>query len=895
MSDRVNPDWRAEVRARLAGLGLRPEAEAQMIEEMAQHLEEQYEEMSATGDAASARNALLARLRDQSLDRVARGPRRRPAGLARVAQWLEHAGGLRRDIAHSARSLARSPGVAVPAIVALALGIGLTSAMFSVVYDVLIKGLPFRDGDRIAMVSQTDPAAPADQQDAMSLAQFDAYHARQRAFELFGAYYIGNSNVNGGDRPDRLETVRITPDAMEVTGVRPLLGRPLQTSDDVADAPLVALIGYQTWIDRFAADSSVLGRTLIVNGRHHTIIGVMPRGFAYPSVAHVWMPLRVDRSTMTDGGPDVMVVGRLRRGVSMDAANTDFRAIAATIAADQVDSTSRHMRPIVQSFVRNTIRGQVFTLLYAMLVAVGLVLLVACANVANLLLHRAADRMKEIGVLAALGASRVAIVRRALVESALLATVAAGLGIAIAVVFMRVYNHAMPANERPFWIDIRLYPPVLAFTAGCAIVAGMLAGLLPALQSARIDVAAILKEDVHGVSALRIGRVSRTVVVVEVAMASAMLVAAGFIMKSIINLAHLDPGFRSAGVMTARVTLATSDTVRRAQFFATLDRELSAARGVDAYSIGSGVPGTTDWGGARFEIEGRTYSPSTRRPMARTLAVSEGFFPAFDVKMIRGRRIEATDRTGRERVAVVSERFARTYFPRSDPVGMHIRVTNGPSATAGERLTIVGVMPTLFASMLAENPYPPEILTSFWQERNPGTATVAVVGAVDPAATLRTIVASLDRDVPLYDVASMDERLESSMWAMRLFGGTFVVFGISAIILAAIGLYAVMAFSVSRRSRELGIRLALGATRARLLRMICAQASLTIGVGMTIGVLLGGILARALRSVLFGVTANDPIVYASVGTLLAAVALFACLVPANRVTRLNPVNALRSD
>lgn len=887
-------DWRADVRARLAGLSLTPEAEAQIVDEVAGHLEAQYEEMCAHGVPAAARVALLAQLREQSFDHVASGRRRRVSRSRRALQWLERAGGLRRDVAHAARSLARSPGVTIPAVIALALGIGLTSAMFSVVYDILIKGPNFRDGGRIAMVSQLDPALPAFAQDAMPLASFDAYRARQRSFELFGAYYIGNANVSGGDRPDRLQSVRITPDAMDLTNVRPLLGRALQSADDAIDAPLVALIGYQTWVDRFAADSGVIGKTLLVNGRHHTIVGVMPQGFAYPNAVQLWMPLRVDRATMQGDGPDVSVIGRLRRGVSMTAANADFRTIATAIAAERTDSTSRNMRPMVQSFVRNTIRGPVFTLMYGMLAAVGLVLLVACANVANLLLHRAADRMKEIGVLTAMGASRGAIIRRALVESTLLAGIGAVLGIAIAMVFMRVYTHELPVEARPFWIDFQLYPPVLAFTVGCAILAGVLAGLLPALQSAKIDVTAILKDDVHGVSALRIGRLSRSVIVVEVAVASGMLLAAGFITRNIINLMHLDPGYRTAGVMSGRVALTTPDSVRRAQFFAGLDHALATTPGVRDYVIGSGVPGVADWGGARFDVEGRTDPRGARRPIVRTLAVTDGFFSTLDLKMLRGRGIQATDRTGRERVAVVSDKFARANFPGANPVGLRIRVA-GPGSAGDDWLTIVGVMPTLFAGMLAENPYPPEVVTSFWQEQNPSSATIAIVGPGDGAATLRKIVASLDPEVPLYDVASMDERLTSSMWAMHLFGGTFVVFGIAAIILAAIGLYAVMAFSVSRRSRELGIRLALGATRARLMRMICAQASTTIGIGMTTGLVLGAILARGLRGVLFGVQANDPVVFASVGAVLAAVAVVACLVPANRVTRVDPVNALRAD
>ena len=562
-------------------------------------------------------------------------------------------------------------------------------------------------------------------------------------------------------------------------------------------------------------------------------------------------------------------------------------------ASERTDSATRTMRPLVQTFVRNTIRGQVFSLLYAMLGAVGLVLIVACANVANLLLHRAADRTKEIGVLAALGASRGAIIRRALVESALLALVGATLGIALAATFIRAYNHAMPANERPFWMDIQLYPPVLAFTVAIAIVAGIIAGVLPALQSARIDVSAILKDDVFGVSALRIGRLSRGVIVAEIAVASAMLLAAGFITKSIIELTRVEPGFRTQGIITARIALATPDTIRRARFFADLDRALSALPGVTSFDFATGVPGT-GWNGGAIEVEGRAYDRETRRPRVRSLAVANGFFSTYNVKIMRGRAIASSDRADREHVAVVSESFARRVFRDTEPIGKRVRFASD-ERNPSPWLTIVGVMPTLYAATMDNVPYPPEVLTSFWQERNPSSATIALSGSGDVVAELRAAVASRDPDVPLYDVRSVDAQLAQSMWPMRLFGGTFIVFGIASIVLAAIGLYAVIAFSVSRRTREFGIRLALGATRVDVVRMICAQAGVTVGVGMAVGLLLGAALTRALSGVLFGVSPGDPVVFASVGGVLTAVALIACLVPANRATRLDPVVALRSD
>jgi putative ABC transport system permease protein len=886
-------DWRADVRARIADLSLAPEAEAEIVDEVAQHLEEQYAELSRDGDPAAVRERLLAELRDQSFDHVASGKRRRVSHLRRVGLWLEAAGGLRRDVAHAVRSLMRSPGVAIPGIIALALGIGLTSAMFSVVYSTMLRGLPFRDSDRIAMVNQVEPSRPADEQDALALPDFDDYRARQRSFQLFGAYFLGNANVSGGDRPDRLGSARITPDAMDLTSVRPILGRPLNATDDVVDAPLVALIGYQTWRDRFAGDSSVIGKTIRVNDRVHAIVGVMPEGFSYPGHVELWMPLRVDRASPRAATTTVMTIGLLRRGVGIPAANADLRTIASSRVVDRTDSTARVMRPLVQTFVRNTIRRQVFSLLYAMLGAVGLVLIVACANVANLLLHRAADRTKEIGVLAALGATRGAIIRRALVEAALLAFAGAALGIALSVTFIRVYSHAIPASERPFWMDIRLYPPVLAFTVVIAILSGLVAGVMPALQSARIDVSAILKDDVFGVSALRVGRLSRGVVVAEIAVASAMLLAAGFITKSIVVLTHIDPGFRTEGIVSARITLSTPDTVRRARFFADLDRALRAIPGITTFDVASGVPGT-GWNGGAIEVEGRVYGRETRRPRVRTLAVSDGFFSTYQVKVVRGRAIAPTDAADRERVAVVSESFVRRVFADTDPIGKHIRFA-GEEATPEPWVTIVGVMPTLYAASMDNVPRPPEVLTAFRQQRNPSSGTIAINGSGDVVAALRAAVAALDADVPLYDVRSLDAQLAASMWPMRLFGGTFVMFGIASIVLAAIGLYAVIAFSVSRRTRELGIRLALGATRADLVRMICGEASVTIGIGMVAGLALGALLSRALSGVLFGVSPSDPIVFASVGGILAAVALIASLVPAHRATRLDPVVALRAE
>jgi predicted permease len=879
-------DWRADVRARLSGAGLTPEDEAQVVDEVAQHLEEQFAELRTRVDPRRAREMLLAQLQDETFGRVAVG-QRRTSRARRLGARLEAAGGVWRDAAHAVRSLVRSPGVAIPGVVALALGIGLTTAMFSVIYGTLIKGLPFPDADRIAMVMHGDPARG---EDATNLATFHAYQARQQSFETFGAYYFSTANVSGGDRPDRVRALHATAGALDVPRMRAMLGRSLAAGDGAPGAPPVAVLSYAAWRDRFALDSAVVGKTLRVDGQPHTVVGVMPDGFVFPNAVQVWLPIAIDRASMQGGGPGVMVVGRLRPSATYERASAEFTALARTIRTERGEDAGG-MHVDVQPFVRASIQSRIYTLFYSMLAAVGLVLIVACANVANLLLHRAADRLREIGILAALGASRGAIVRRALVESALLAGVAAVAGTGLARLFVLWFDRALPSGEAPFWIDIRLQLPVLAFTIGIAFVAGVLAGVLPAIQSARVDVSAILKNDVFGVAALRIGRLSRGVIVMEIAVAAAMLLAAGFMTKSIVRVTNVEPGFRTSGVLTARVSLSTPDTARQSRFLLELAQGAAALPGVQGVYLGTGLPGT-GWGVQPIAVEGRTYARERDRPFARHLAVGEGFFRTFGVKIVRGRGILASDDAGAMPVAVVSESFVRRQFRDADPIGQRIRVGTDTGARAWR--TIVGVMPTLYAANL-QNPWPAEVLTPLREERRRSSVSIALLGVGDLSAPLRKLVTSLEPDAPVTEVSTMDAALAEWTWPMRVFGGAFVVFGLAAIILAAIGLYAVMAFSVSRRVRELGIRLALGATRLDIVRMICREASVTIGIGMTAGLLLGAAVARGMRAVLFEVSASDVSVFATIGGVLTIVALIACLVPAARATRLDPVVTLRAE
>jgi len=607
------------------------------------------------------------------------------------------------------------------------------------------------------------------------------------------------------------------------------------------------------------------------------------------------LPLQTGAATLRVGqGPGLTVIGRLRPGVAFERADAEFATLSHQLSAE-LEPGKVERRALVQPFVRGFVPARVYTVLYAMLGVVLLVLVVACANVANLLLHRAVGRTREIGIRTALGAARLAVVRQALVESSILAALAAVFGAAIAQAGVVLVNRTLVDAAGYFWTDIRLHLPVLGFVLVMAGIASLVSGLLPAIQSARLDVNAILKDESHTASSLRVGRMSRTIVAVEIALSSALLIASGFVTRSIANLRTLEPRFASADVFTARVSLTTRDTVKQQQFFEALERELTALRGARGAYLGNGLPGT-GWSGGRFAVEGRAYARDRDYPFARTLAVSPGFFSTFDVRVLRGRAIVASDRLGSTPVVVVSEGLARRYFPGTEAIGRRIRL--GSAASDREWLTIVGVMPTLYASSFnLQDPWPPELLTAFWQEKTFGSATIAVRGPanVAAAAPIRKIVTALDPETPIYAPATMDEVLAEPTAPLRLFGTMFVVFGLVALALAAIGLYAVMAFSASRRVRELGIRMALGASSGDVIRTVCRQGATQIAIGMSLGLLAGAALVRVARAVLFQVRPNDPVVFAVVVGVLGATAFVACIIPAIGATRVDPLVALRAE
>ena len=885
--DRSTPDWRAEVKNRLRAAKLHPQDEAELVEEIAQHLEEQFADLAASVGTEAARERLVAQLRDQSLDEaIAR--RRRRAAPSRARAWSSAS--LWRDVRYGFRSLRRSPGVLAAGTAALALGIGLTTMMFSVVYGTLIRGLPFDDPSRIAYVSYNDPRHGI-MDGGAPLGDFQRFAARQRSFVGFGGLYRGMATISGGDRPDRIDVARMTAGVFDVLQARPMLGRVFVARDNQPDAPPTVILGYSIWRDRYASDSAVLGRVIRVSGKAYMVVGVMPEKFQFPDAARIWLPLQLNASLAPGDGPSLNVVGRLRPGVDYASANAEFRGLMQQLDAERAKPATE--RPVVLPYVRATLPKRVYTLLYAMLAAVMLVLLVACANVTNLLLDRTLGRSREIGIRTALGATRLAVVRQSLVESAILATLAAIVGTALAYVGVVLFNGAFGESERRFWMDIRLHPAVLMFVVAMAVLATLVSGLLPAIQSAKLDVSSILKDESHSASGLRVGRMSRVIVGLELALSSALLVGAGFITKSVVKLRSVDPRFVTANVFTARLTASPADSLKQRAFFESVERELSAIPGIDGAYLGNGLPGS-GMSADRFVIEGRTYRSDRDYGRTRTLAVTPGFFPTFGVRVLKGRGITTDDRTGAPAVAVVNEAFVRENFRGVDPIGHRLRL--GGSESKRDWATIVGVIPTLY-TVTMDDPFPPAVVTALWQEPSFATLTLAVRGRADAASApaMRKLISSLDPEVPLYATSTMAEALDRPTWTLRLFGNLFIVFGVVSLVLATIGLYAVMAFAASRRVRELGIRMALGASSRDVVGLVSRQGARQIIVGLTVGIALGMAFVRAIHSVLFDVQPSDPSVFMVVVGVLATSAFVACLVPALRATRVDPLNALRSE
>ena len=799
-----------------------------------------------------------------------------------------------RDVRYGVRSLIKSPGLTLVATVALTLGIGLTATMFSIVYGALMKGLPFPDGERIVEVVRSNPSRNQ-QRMSVPMSDFEDFRQQQKSLDQLSAYYGGTVNVSGTGDPERYDGAFVSATALDITRVRPLHGRTFKPGDDAPNGPRVALIGFSLWQQRYGGDTSVIGSTIRANGQPFTIVGVMPEHFMFPGNAAIWLPLPLDPLALKRGeGQGLTVVGMLKPGVTVGQATRDFNAIAKRLAADYKE-TNEGIEAAVLPYVEAELGPEPRQLLYTMLGAVFFVLLIACANVANLLLDRAAHKTKEVGIRTALGASRSAVVRQFLSEAFVLSAAGAVFGTALAQGAITVFNRVLVDTQPPFFIDIKLHPPVLAFVIAVAAVATLFSGAIPAFQASRIDINEVLKDESRGSSSLHIGRMSKGLVVFEIALSCGLLVASGLMIKSVTNLQSMDPGFRTANIFTARIGFPAgyTDTLAQRQMFEQLRARLVAIPGARNAAIMSTLPGVGSNGGS-FTVDGATYATEREIPNCSWHVVSDGYFETFGVTVQQGRGILNSDRSDGDQIAVVNRAFAEKYFPGKDPLGHRIR----PGTTTSQLpwMTIVGIVPTAFTGDPNHAREPAYYAPLSQHHSNFVSIAVAMAGPpMSITSQVRAAVASLNADIPLYRIYSMEEAVARPTWYIRVFGTMFMAFGLIALFLASVGLYAVMSFSVSRRRREMGIRMALGARSGDVVALIMKQGVGQIGIGMALGLGLAATMAQLMTVVLFQVEPRDPAIFGGVVVVLATTGMIACLVPARRATRVDPQVALRTE
>ncbi len=806
---------------------------------------------------------------------------------------------LLKDLRFSIRMLVKHPSISMISVITFGLGIGLTATVFSIINGALFRGLPFEDSDRVMWVDRSKPSENI-QRMGVSVPEFLDWQAQQSVFErmaVFSAAPVNLSETEG--QPERFMGGLFSAEMFEALNVQPFLGRGFREGEDRPGADPVIILGYDVWQERFGGASDVLGQAIRANGIVRTIIGVMPEGFAFPHRQRIWLPLEMDPSvTDREQSPRYTVVARLRPSVTVDEASAQMATIASRIA-EEFPESNEGITATVRPFTERVIGPEIYALLYTMLGAAIGVLVIACVNVANLLLARASVRTREVAVRTALGASRGRLIRQLMSEVLVLAVAGGVLGIGLAYAGMAWFETAIAVDPPPFWMTFGIDQRVLLFVVAATSLAALASGFVPALQATGTNITEALKDEGRGSSSLSTSKFAGTLVVTEVAVSCGLLIAAGLMINSVVRLKTVDLPFTTENILTARINLPLMDypdTTSRLQFYAELLPRLEAIPGVEAATLSDGLPASGN-GTRVFEVEGGTYEVDTDFPFAREGIVTPGYFQTFHTEVLQGRAFRVGDRWGSLPVAVVNVTFARTFFPDGDAMGRRIRM--GRRDANAEWLTVVGVVPDMYMEGFANNDESPAgFYIPIAQSGVANFVSIALRTQGPPmakTADVRAAVMSIDPNLPIFDVLAMERVIEGLTWFYRVFGTLFMAFGAAALFLAAVGLYGVMSFAVARRTHEMGIRMALGAGASQLVGLVMKKGVVQLVVGLSIGLGLAVLTAGPLQFVLFEVNAHDPVVFGSVVVTLAVIGLLASLVPARRVTKVNPVAALTAE
>jgi putative ABC transport system permease protein len=812
-----------------------------------------------------------------------------------------------QDVRFAIRLLVKDRWFTAVAATALALGIGVNASVFTFVNAVLIRGLPFDDPDRIIAIGGTDVRGRP-----IGISRLDFIDIRDAARSFSGMTMFMGASVNLSDEgraPEQFVGSYNSANLFQLIGQRPIVGRDFRAEDDRAGAEPVVLISNGIWKNRYGSDPGVIGRTVKVNSLVATVVGVMPPDMRFPFNCEVWIPasqLPPEQRDAKRNARSFQGMGRLAPGVTLQQARAEVQNISSKLAQDYPD-TNKDVRPSLMTFNERVTGPQIRLIFLSLMGAVAFVLLIACANVANLLLARSAQRAREIAVRVSLGAGRWRIVRQLLVESVLLSMLSGVAGLGLALLGIRWFDSVVTADVgKPYWMKFTLDPIVFVFLAVVSVATGVLFGLAPALNVSKTDINEVMKEGGgrSGAGGMRARRWTSTLIVVEVILTLVLLAGAGFMMRSFLALYRTDLGIETSHLLTMRLNLPLTKYPRReprTELYRHLEERLHGVAGIQASALTTNAPLQ---GGLerQLSIEGRPETAGVPAPTVTMLGVSSGYFDTVRLPIVRGRAFTDVDGTQGHESAIVNQRFVAMHFPGEDPVGRRIRLVDGnprpvDPSMANLSAVIVGVVPTVRQRNFQE-PDPDPVVYLPYRVDPQRFVILLVRTPSDPALVtnlVREEMRALEPDLPLFGIQTMDQLLAQIRWPMRVFGSMFAIFALIALVLSAVGLYAVTAYSVSQRTAEIGVRMALGAQPPQVLWLVLRRALVQLAIAVPIGVAGAFGVGRLLQVLLVQTSSRDPVTIGAIAALMILVSVNACFWPARRATRLDPVRALRYE
>ncbi|MEO6723823.1 MAG: ABC transporter permease [Blastocatellia bacterium] len=796
-----------------------------------------------------------------------------------------------QDLRYGARMLFKNPGFTLVAIITLALGIGANTAIFSVVNAALLRPLPYKQPEQLLMVysrTSRDARNPVTYPDLLD------WRAQNHSFAHLSAVTPQSVNLTGRAEPGRVIGGFVSADFFKTLGVEPALGRAFLPGEDEAGAERVAIINQIVWRDRFGADPGLIGQTLTLNGQLFTVVGIMPEGFRFPySDIDIWMPMQYHPGFSLDRkAAPIEVIGRLKPGVTEPQARTEMETIAARLSAQYPETNKDRGVTLVNLQTMAVERLQ--PLLLVLLGAVGFVLLIACANVANLMLSRVVGRSRELALRAALGASRFRLARQLLTESLMLSLAGGVIGVLIGLWGMDALAASSGVNL-PFGVNVKLDPAVFGFTFGVTVLTGVLFGLLPALRFSRPDLNEALKEGGRSAGAnLGRSRLRSALVVSQVALAIVLLTGAGLMVRSFVNTLRVDPGFDPKNLLTLEYRVPRNkypEPKQQQQFHEQVVARIQSLPGVESAALVMSVPHGAGIGVVGFVLPDRATPSEGQEPRAQVNRTDANYFRTMRIPLLKGRVFAAQDQPDSPPSIVINQTMARRFWPNEDPIGKQVHLLN-PDLNA----SVIGVVGDIKHFSLDESELPQLYLA--YSQRPDIFASLVVRTSGDAMSfsnAVRGAIWSVDQDQPVWKVRTMEWLLDRSLGGQRFMMQLLGIFSVLALLLAGVGIYGLMAYAVSQRTNELGIRMALGAQAGDVLRMVIGQGMKLTLIGVAIGLIAAIGLTRLMSNMLFGVSATDPLTLTAISLLLTLTALLACFIPAWRATKVDPMIALRCE